>query len=229
MAEEQGQFSRELELQPEPELAELASDQSTPAIEEEATQELQTEALEEQEQIQEAEELEAIRQEEGGLLENEVNSIKQEAQTFGSPSFIKYFIIIVMLAIPNDLVDALDLTGFGAIAAWFISIGLSATSIIFCWFTDQEQKRAEGYMKRLDALKARVASSSRTIFRVVKLFKKNPMVKIGVGVVAEMIPYLDIFPWATVAAIWAYYDERSMYKHAQKSGQEVSSEDIEMV
>ena len=162
-------------------------------------------------------------------LNQEIAQVSSEGKSFGSPDLIKYFVLLFVLAVPNDAVDAGELTGFLLPLAWWISLFLSVTSILVSWFTDEEQKRAEGYVKKLEALQARVVSITRTAFRVAKFFRKNPTMKIAAGAVAEMIPYISILPWSTIAAIWAYLDERSIYKNARKTGEEVASQTSQSV
>lgn len=209
----------------------LEAEEAEQAVKGAEAEEFEEEAIlaEAQDEEIEEEQLENERQQETALVEQEVENIREEGKSFGRPSLIKYFILIFLLAVPNDAIDTLEFTGFGAILSWLISLMISITSILFCWFTDHEQKRAEGYMKRLEALQARIVSTTRTFFKIAKFFRKNPTIKLISGTIAEMIPYVSILPWSVIAAIWAYYDERSMYKHAQKAGEELSSQPIEVV
>lgn len=151
------------------------------------------------------------------------STIQEEGRSFGRPSLIKYFLLFFVLAIPNDAIDTLELTGFMAMVAWFASMFLSITTILVMWFTDQEQKRAEGFMKKIEEYKRTAIRTTRTAFKIARLFKRSPTVKIVMGAIAELIPLLSIFPWATIAVLLAYLDERKSYKEAQKSGEEVSS------
>lgn len=159
--------------------------------------------------------------------EQEVNAttaLQEEGRSFGNPSLIRYLVLLFVFAVPNDAIDALELTGFLVILAWFISFFLSMGSILFSWFTDHEQKRADLYMKRLEAFQATVIHRARTVFRLAKFFRKNPTMKLIAGAVAEMIPFISLLPWSTIAVIWAYADERKNYKNAKRSGEEIYSE-----
>ncbi|MDP3792895.1 MAG: hypothetical protein Q8Q89_04185 [bacterium] len=159
-------------------------------------------------------------------------AVEKEGKTFGRPSFIKYFLLFFVLAAPNDVIDAIELTGFLAVIAWFVSFFLSVTSILIMWFTDQEQKRAQGFMKKVAEYQKTAARTVRTTLMVAKFFRntklaglvaKNPMFKIVAGAVAEMIPFLSIFPWSSISVILAYLDERKTYKNARETGEEVAS------
>lgn len=151
--------------------------------------------------------------------EQEVNAttaLQEEGRSFGNPSLIRYLILLFVFAVPNDAVDAFELTGFLVILAWFVSFFLSVGSILFSWLTDREQKRADLYMKRLEAFQATVIHGTRTVFRLAKFFRKNPTMKLIAGAVAEMIPFISLLPWSTIAVIWAYVDERKNYKNAKE-------------
>lgn len=178
------------------------------------------EELNEEEEIEYANQLAEAR----NIELNRAEEIDNEGRAFGKPSWIRYFVLIFVFAIPNDIVDAVEITGFGIIFSWIISIFLSVASIIFAWFTDQEQKRTQEYVKKLEAVQASIVRTSKGVLRVTKFFKKNPTAKLAAGAIAELIPLLSMIPWSTVAAIWAYMDERSNYKQARTAGQDVSSQ-----
>ena len=161
------------------------------------------------------------------------NTIQEEGRSFGRPSLIKYFLLFFVLAVPNDAIDAIELTGFLVIVAWFVSAFLSITSILVMWFTDQEQKRAQGFMKKIEEYQKTGYRVARTGLMISKIFRntrlagrvtKNPMFKVVAGAVAEMVPFLSIFPWSSISVLLAYLDERKTYKEAVKTGEEVSGE-----
>ena len=198
----------------------------------EETEEEETAAVAEDEEIENTRLLAAKRdqEEEEGAIRQQADEIKNEGATFSHPSLIKYSILLVALAIPNDAIDILfEPTVLGAPFAWFASYFLSAISILFCWFTDHEQKRADDYMKKIETFQATMISRTRTAFRMAKFFRKNPMIKLVLGAVAEIIPFLSIFPWSSIAVIWAYADERKTYKSAGKAGEEVYQQTVEVV
>ncbi|MDP3763484.1 MAG: hypothetical protein Q8Q92_02385, partial [bacterium] len=87
-----------------------------------------------------------------GDVQEQADTILQEGKSFGRPSLIRYFVLLFVFAVPNDVIDVLlEPTLLGAPLAWFVSFFISVLSILFCWFTDHEQKRANGYMKRLES------------------------------------------------------------------------------
>lgn len=160
------------------------------------------------------------------------DALAEEGKSFGHPSLIKYFLLFFILAIPNDAIDAIELTGFLAVIAWFVSLFLSITSILIMWFTDQEQKRAKGFMKKIEEYQRTAYRTVRTGLMVAKFFRntrlagkvtRNPMFKIVAGAVLEFIPFLSIFPWSSISVILAYFDERKTFKEARESGEEVAS------
>lgn len=164
---------------------------------------------------------------------NAINILHEEGKSFGSrPSFIKYFVLFFMLAVPNDAIDALELTGLLEILAWFVSFFLSISSILIFWFFDHEQKRAQAYLKKTEEFQKTLAHTARTVLRVAKLFRhtkvaRNPIFKIIIGAVAELIPFLSIFPWSSISVFLAYLDERKAYKNAKETGEEIGKIAIE--
>lgn len=160
------------------------------------------------------------------------SAIQEEGRSFGHPSLIKYFLLFFVLAIPNDAIDAIELTGFLVIIAWFVSIFLSITSILIFWFTDQEQKRAKTFMNKIEEYQRTAYRTARTGLMVAKFFRNtrwarrvmaNPTFKLVAGSVLELIPFLSVFPWSSISVILAYLDERKIYKEAKRSGEEVPS------
>lgn len=87
-------------------------------------------------------------QEESFLKQEQADEILQEGLSFGRPSPIKWAILF-NLAIMNDVVDILDLTGIGAILAWLISLGLTVSILLILWFTDGKFKRAQKFVASL--------------------------------------------------------------------------------
>lgn len=215
-AEETGEAKRERELD----------------LKQEANEQFGT--IEDSERLAEQAELEEIQANELALQRDHeqedqaTNAVQEEGKSFGSPSLIKYFILLVGLAIPNDAIDIiLEPTLFGAPLAWFTSVGLSITSILICWFTDQEQKRAHTYLKKIEELRMTLVHTSRNVFRVAKFFRKNPTVKIVVGAILEAFLFIDIIPWSIISVIWAYVDEGKIYRDTGKAAEEVGAISIE--
>lgn len=163
------------------------------------------------------------------------DALVEEGKSFGHPSIIKYFVLFFMLAIPNDLIDTLELTGFLVILAWFVSFFLSMSSILISWFLNNEQARANTYTKKVEEFQKNVAHATRNVMRVAKFFRntktagkimKNPVFKIVAGAIAEMIPFISIFPWSSISVILAYLDERKTYKNARETSEEVASDSV---
>ena len=164
---------------------------------------------------------------------NEARAFSGMAKTFEGPSLLKYLIILIVFAIPNDLIDAIELTGYLIVLSWLISFFLSATSIIVMWFSDSELKRVQGHMAQRGKYKQVLTkNTAKLAAKLSKFAPRNPVVKVIAGAILEMIPIISILPWASISVCLAYWDERQTFNAARESYEETpstSSEAIEMV
>ncbi len=134
---------------------------------------------------------------------------------FSGPSLFKYALILLMFAIPNDIIDALTFTGFGFLISWFVSAFLSITMIFFTWFSDSEFQRVKSHMANKDKyIQNLTGTATKVAAKLTKFAPKNPVVKLVAGAVLEMIPLIDILPWSSISVFLAYADERKTYKEA---------------
>lgn len=251
---EQGQFSRELEMQPEAEREELA-------MAEETTGEAEVEqaAIEEAEfeEAENANRLDAARQEEAFSIQQLAAQLLQRGMAFSSPSMFKWGILL-SLALVNDVVDLLDLTGVGAILSWTISMALTATILLIIWFTDGGIKAAQEYATNVgdEAQQAQLTSQVRQIgseiqgiaektagvlkrvpgFKNIKIRatpRKNPLARALVGSAIESIPFLGAINLITIWLFLAYLAEKQAYRSARESAEDayaqLSSQAAEMV
>ena len=136
---------------------------------------------------------------------------------FTGPSLFKYAIILLFFAIPNDLIDAIDITGLGMILSWFISTSLSVITLFLVWFTDSELKRVKSHMaNRGKYQKALAKTATKVAAKLTKFAPRNPIVKVIAGTILEMIPIISILPWSSISVFLAYTDERKTFKEARE-------------
>jgi len=200
----------------------LEGELQTEAIREELESEEQADLASEQEQedaeAQESEEIGyanqlALAQEQNQQLETK--QLYEEERSLVGPSIFKYSLILLLFAIPNDVIDVIDFTGIGMILSWLISAFLSLTTLFLMWFTDSELKRVRNHMaNRSKYSQALTRTMTKVATKLTKFAPKNPLAKIIAGTVLEMIPIISILPWSTISVFLAYADERKTYKEA---------------
>lgn len=136
---------------------------------------------------------------------------------FSGPSLFKYALILMLFAIPNDLIDAIDITGLGMVLSWFISTALSVATLFLIWFTDSEFKRVKSHLANKGRYQKTLAkTATRVAAELTKFAPKNPTVKILAGAILEMIPIISLLPWSTISVFLAYADERKTFKKARE-------------
>lgn len=163
----------------------------------------------------------ALQQEQDQELQT-IDALQEEARSFSGPSLFKYLIILLMFAIPNDLIDALDLTGIGFFISWLISFFLSVSTILITWFSDSELKRVKEHMaKKASYQKILSKKGTRFAARLIKFAPRSPVVKAIAGAILELIPLVSILPWSTISVGLAYLDERNMHKQAREGSSDL--------
>src|SRR3989344_3243483 len=141
-----------------------------------------------------------------GALEN----LRSEGQSFGHPSYLKYAALII-LALANDGVDALQLTGVLSFISWTVSAALGAVIVLIYWLTDTPHKKANNFVESLGTRlgeiekgiaraaiitkKTGVRLGSQKLIRLgTKLSGKNPIIKAIIGAVGGIVlPVQTIF------------------------------------
>lgn len=189
-------------------------------------QELELEELKARE-IEEVTEEENLLKETGGETEYANRLAIQQANyqearesndviSFSGPSLFKYALILFLFAIPNDLIDAIDITGLGMILSWFISTFLSVITLFLVWFTDSEFKRVKDHLANKGKYQRALAkTATKVAAKLTKFAPRNPIVKIVAGTVLEMIPIISLLPWSSISVFLAYADERKTFKEAK--------------
>ena len=63
----------------------------------------------------------------------------------------------------------------------------------------------------------------RTMVRLRRLARKNPMAKVAIGGLINLIPFLAIFNLMVVWVYISYRDEKKTYRQAREAGEEALS------
>lgn len=139
------------------------------------------------------------------------------APLFSGPSLFKYGLILMLFAIPNDLIDAIDITGLGMVLSWFISTFLSVATLFLVWFTDSEFKRVKNHLANKGRYQQALAkTTAKVAAKLTRFAPRNPVIKIVAGAVLEMIPIISLLPWSSISVFLAYADERKTFKEAKE-------------
>ena len=151
----------------------------------------------------------------------ETAQLQKQSELLSAPSLFKYGLILLFFAIPNDIIDILELTGFLEIFVWLISLFLSIGTILVMWLSDSEMQRVKNHMNSIEKhKKTAVKSMTKVASKISKFAPKNPLTKILIGTILEMIPIISILPWASICVLLAYWDERKAYKNAKSESDE---------
>ncbi len=211
------------------------------AMEEEQAQQFD-ESAQIEEEINYANQLAA--QQEAGSTLNLAKDLYDQGMAFGGPSMLKWGIILC-LAIVNDVIDLLALTGFLEILSWLISLGLTAIILLLIWFTDGGIKGAQEYVKKAQgtALEAQFKAQTEQIESRVRNLaegtadklkkipglkkigirgtpRKNPLARALLGSALESVPFLGAVNLITVWVFFAYLAEKHAYRIARETAEE---------
>ncbi len=222
------------------ELEEVAIQEST----------IETEVAEiEEDEIEEGEYANQLAlEQEQAQYQQEAGRIYEEGNAYGHPSFFKYFVILIPWAVIVDIVDGLDLTGIGAIVATIFSV-LSTGAILFIlWFTDGKLKSAQDYhenleqevtnlqkdiamstklalrgsraLRKVPGMKAVARQIPRTLVKIRRIARKNPITKVLIGGALNAIPFIAVLNLLCVWVYFSYRDEKKAFRGAQEAAQE---------
>lgn len=179
--------------------------------------------------------------------QKELEALRVEGQTFSHPSYFKYGLLF-FIAIIVDIVDFVQFTGIGYVISVIVSLLGTAIILLTLWITDAQQKRAVNYSSNLEvritAIQARISQATRmalktsrmlrkvpgmrrvaraiprTLVRIRRFARKNPLTKVFIGGIANLIP---IFGALNLMVIWiylAYRDEKKTYTQAREASEE---------
>ena len=149
--------------------------------------------------------------------QQEISVLDNIKQSLTSPSVFKYLLIFIVFALPNDVIDALELTGIGLIVSWLVSAFLSVGAMLVAWFSDGEMKRVQAHQTQLQQYKKKVVGAlTKTAAKIARFAPRSPLGKIMIGTLLEMIPYVSLLPWSSICTYLAYRDESKAYEETIK-------------
>ena len=182
--------------------------------------------------------------------ENNIEAIYKESGAYRHPSYLKYAILFFLAGI-IDLVDLLDVTGIGIVISKIVSFFLSALILLIFWLTNTKMNQAQEFTDGLDekishiqknivyasrlamktskilrkvGMKRTARAIPRTMVRLRRLARKNPMTKVAIGGLINLIPFLAIFNLMVVWIYISYRDEKKTYRQAREAGEEALSQ-----
>ena len=171
--------------------------------------------------------------------------VQKQIDNLKAPSKLKYFFFGI-LAFMADIVDVIAaFTVIGIILSFVVDL-IVAPILFMAGFGANSRIKAmnntienmERYITRLgrevtrirtiyaQAYKAsryipglrRIIRRSALAFRAVRLKTiRNPLFKNAAAIAADLVPYLDIVPWRTVALYLTYKDEKKTYEEAMEN------------
>jgi len=173
----------------------------------------------------------------------DIESLRTEGQSFGHPSYFKYFICGSLALLKDGLDIAVLLTVIAVPWWWLVGPSISILVIIIFWFFDVKQKKAKEYMKNLEqnmeVIQANIVHAVRIasivpgvkkrvarfgIVKIASFVGRNPTVTVAIGGGLETIPLVSLVPWNTIAVILSYLDERKIYVNAARNAEEAHSQ-----
>ena len=171
------------------------------------------------------------------LAAQQYNQALQEAQQYRHPSYLKYGFLFAVAGI-MDIVDVLDVTGVGIIISKIVSLGGTAMIYLVLFLSNGKIKKAQQYGDRLSAsvaaFQAQAARAERIGLRASKILgkvpglkgivNKNPLTKILVGGVINLVPFLAIINLMVFWVYLSYRDEKNTYRQAREAASEAAQQ-----
>ena len=178
--------------------------------------------------------------------EQQLIDFHNEGTGYGHPSYVKYA-IVSLLGIVTESTDFLDLVGVGVVVSKPVSLFLTFIIFLIFWLTNTKQKNANDYVgkaeKIIEAVTANLAHIERRAFQGAKiarrlgakrfaaririssrLVKRNPLFKFAGAAVANLIPFLAVFPWVLLGIYLSYRDEKKSYLSASETAGEIAEQ-----
>ena len=190
------------------------------------------------------------------LALQQVSQLYEEGQNYKKPSLLKYSFLFTVAGV-IDVVDFLDLTGVGIIIAKIVSI--AGTGIIYftLWLTDSRYKKAHElignleeaildvqqkvarassfamksskFLRKVPGMKGLARKIPRTMVRVRRLARKNPLTKVLIGGAINLVPFLAMLNLMIVWIWLSYRDEKKAFKQARETSEETVEQSDQMV
>ncbi len=170
-----------------------------------------------------------------------------EGELFKKPSKLKYAFLFTVAGI-IDVIDVLDVTGVGIIISKIVSIGGTGIIYFTLWLTDTQLKKAHKYeddlsmvgmgfedkiqrysrlamktskkLAKIPGLKGVARKIPRTLVKLRRVARKNPITKVLLGGVINLVPFLAIINLMVVWIYLVYRDEKKAFKKAREAAQE---------
>ena len=167
-------------------------------------------------------------------------NIQEISQNLNPPSKLKYF-FFGFIAFFADIVDvAAALTGIGIVFSLIVDIVVAPILFFAGWNANSRikaiRKSADNIHIHIEKLGRRIIQIRNIYARSLRLARKipvlrksvrkvalairsarlkmarNPLFKNVAAITADLVPYLDLMPWRTVAIYLTYRDEKKSYE-----------------
>lgn len=176
--------------------------------------------------------------------EQELKALYNKGMTYKHPSYFKYW-ILMSIAASIDIVDTFDVSGISLIITRFFSIACYGLMIAILWFTNTKLKKAQEYTKNLEKEVVRIQQNiqqasrmamatartlrrvpggrtiarqiPRTLVRIRRAARKNPITKVLISAGVDLIPFVAILNLAVVWVYLSYRDEKKMYQNTREA------------
>lgn len=178
--------------------------------------------------------------------EQQLIDFHNEGVRYGHPSYAKYGIVF-LLGLITESTDFLDLLGIGIVVSKPVALFFTSVIFLIFWLTNTKQKNAEDYVGKaeeiVETVTANLAHIERRAFQGAKiarrlgatrfaaririssrLIKRNPLFKFAGAGVANLVPFLSVFPWVLLGIYLSYRDEKKSYQNARETAGEIAEQ-----
>lgn len=178
--------------------------------------------------------------------EQQLIDFHNEGINFGHPSYIKYG-IVSLLGLITESTDFLDLIGVGMVVSKPVAFFITAFIFLIFYLTNTKQKNAEDYVGRaeevVEVVAANLAHIERRAFQAAKiarrfgatrfaaririssrLVRRSPLFKFAGAGMANLIPFLAVFPWVLLGIYLSYRDEKKSYQNAHETAGDIAEQ-----